>query len=331
MAKIAIITDIHANLHALELVLKDIEKKGVDQIICLGDIVSKYYYPKEAVDLVRDCASIVIMGNCDEHIATEVYKDADGRPIVDHLDPNGRPIYKYKYRWARGLLGEERIEYLKNLDVEAQISVGKALVSLHHANPRNPSDLDAMFNPLFKGNEKGNYKDKIITDYREMLPKDDKPGVTIVGHTHQAYIGVEQDGEFVIDENPEEGRIILPGDRAIMNAGSAGELNSYRLNGDKVEGTILPYLTYILLDDANLEEGFHARVVRVPYQEGIKQVFFDSISNQKRGLFPYSPGDTRRIADSIIAQNPGDEELRQELERKQEENNAVEQVRRTMR
>ena len=54
MTKIAIISDIHANIDALNLVLKDIEKRGVDKIICLGDLVTKYFYPAEVVDAINE-------------------------------------------------------------------------------------------------------------------------------------------------------------------------------------------------------------------------------------------------------------------------------------
>ena len=51
--KIAIISDIHGNLEALKATLKDIEKRKVDKIICLGDIIAKGVHPKECISLIR--------------------------------------------------------------------------------------------------------------------------------------------------------------------------------------------------------------------------------------------------------------------------------------
>lgn len=51
--KIAIISDIHGNLEALKATLKDIEKRKVDKIICLGDIIVKGVHPKECISLIR--------------------------------------------------------------------------------------------------------------------------------------------------------------------------------------------------------------------------------------------------------------------------------------
>ena len=65
--KIAIISDIHGNLEALKATLKDIEKRKVDEIICLGDIIAKGIHPKECIQLVRKKCEIVLQGNCDLH------------------------------------------------------------------------------------------------------------------------------------------------------------------------------------------------------------------------------------------------------------------------
>ncbi|MET0959221.1 MAG: metallophosphoesterase family protein, partial [Psychrobacillus psychrotolerans] len=68
MSKIAIISDIHGNLTALESVLKDIEKRGVNQIFCLGDLVGKGPRGSECIELVRKHCDEVIYGNWDVFI-----------------------------------------------------------------------------------------------------------------------------------------------------------------------------------------------------------------------------------------------------------------------
>ncbi|MCP4179694.1 MAG: metallophosphoesterase [bacterium] len=54
MKKIAIISDIHGNIPALESVLEDIKKRNIDSIFCLGDLAGKGPSAAEAVDLVKD-------------------------------------------------------------------------------------------------------------------------------------------------------------------------------------------------------------------------------------------------------------------------------------
>ncbi|HID23813.1 MAG TPA: metallophosphatase family protein, partial [Planctomycetaceae bacterium] len=61
----AIISDIHANLEALEAVLQDIRTQGIEEVYCLGDIVGYGPNPCECVDLVMDC-KVVLLGNHDQ-------------------------------------------------------------------------------------------------------------------------------------------------------------------------------------------------------------------------------------------------------------------------
>ncbi|HWI51227.1 MAG TPA: metallophosphoesterase family protein [Symbiobacteriaceae bacterium] len=63
--RIALFSDIHSNFHALEAVLADIALRGVDRMICLGDITLKGPLPKECVDRVRGLGCPVVLGNAD--------------------------------------------------------------------------------------------------------------------------------------------------------------------------------------------------------------------------------------------------------------------------
>lgn len=68
--KIAIISDIHANLEALKATMKDIEKRKVNKIICLGDTISKGVHPKECIEIIKNKCDIILRGNCDRHFST---------------------------------------------------------------------------------------------------------------------------------------------------------------------------------------------------------------------------------------------------------------------
>ena len=63
--RIAVISDIHANLHALEAVLAAVDADGVDELWCLGDLVGYGPRPNECVALVRERASTCLVGNHD--------------------------------------------------------------------------------------------------------------------------------------------------------------------------------------------------------------------------------------------------------------------------
>jgi len=64
----AIISDVHANLAALEQVLRCVEREHCDQIICLGDNVGYGPYPNECVDKVHAAAAVTLAGNHDHAI-----------------------------------------------------------------------------------------------------------------------------------------------------------------------------------------------------------------------------------------------------------------------
>ena len=62
----ALISDIHGNLEALEVVLEDIQQQDVDEIYCLGDIIGYGPNPRECIDLVMQHCKVTLLGNHDE-------------------------------------------------------------------------------------------------------------------------------------------------------------------------------------------------------------------------------------------------------------------------
>jgi len=78
--KIGVISDIHANLEALESVLKSIETDRVDKIVCLGDIVGYGASPKECCEIIMSVCDVCVVGNHDaavtERMDYSYYYDA---------------------------------------------------------------------------------------------------------------------------------------------------------------------------------------------------------------------------------------------------------------
>ena len=66
--KRALISDIHANLGALEAVLRDIQQQGVTEIFCLGDVIGYGPNPCECLDEVISRCLITILGNHDRKV-----------------------------------------------------------------------------------------------------------------------------------------------------------------------------------------------------------------------------------------------------------------------
>lgn len=292
MTKIAVISDIHANKHGFDLVLKDIEKKNVDRIICLGDSVVKNYYPAYVVDGVKENCDIVVKGNCDHLVATNE-----------------------NYKFARGELGIDRIDYLTNLPEKEQLKILKNSLEKYNINlfHSNPNDLEGMFNPNFKYNYLTKYKDREIKDYKNMF-LDENPQITIVGHTHDNFIGVEKNNKFKLKKGLSA--TISDTQRAIINVGSAGE-HSKMVKNKKGEFVprIDPFLTYLIIDDSK-KEGLHVEMQYVPYKDELIKVGEDMIKRQFENLIPHCPEDTKKVFDSLESMGVEKSEIYEEYKRR---------------
>ena len=77
--KYALISDIHANLDALEQVLKDARAHGAEQIVCLGDVVGYGPRPAETLARVREACAVVLAGNHDDAVSER----ADSSAFID--------------------------------------------------------------------------------------------------------------------------------------------------------------------------------------------------------------------------------------------------------
>ena len=81
--RIAIISDIHNNLYALDAVLADIEDRIVDKVVCLGDLVGYLTDPNGVIETIKKCDMTVIQGNHDQKIALA---ERDETSALDGLD-----------------------------------------------------------------------------------------------------------------------------------------------------------------------------------------------------------------------------------------------------
>lgn len=169
MDKIAIISDIHANITALNAVLKDIEERKISHIYCLGDLVAKGVNPDIVIDIIKEKCEVVVRGNCDNAIGSE--------------------RAKLKKFWSTEKIGEERRKYLANLPVMYEFYLSGQLVRLFHAAPQG---LEYIFNPLYL-NEGGRYENYELDSIEKLFENtefigknknDEVPDIVGYGHIH---------------------------------------------------------------------------------------------------------------------------------------------------
>lgn len=122
--KYAIISDLHANLEALQAVLGDATAR-VDAVVCLGDIVGYNANPRECLRLVQETCALVIAGNHDQ--------SACGRRDYHDFNDWARQAMD----WTREQLSVEEINYLSGLPGTALFGEGWLAA---HGSPRHTDE-----------------------------------------------------------------------------------------------------------------------------------------------------------------------------------------------
>ncbi len=191
--KIAILSDIHANLLALEACLKDAEREQVDQLLSLGDLVGYGPQPEEVVRLVSALDIKSVMGNHDyavNAVRAEKWFNPQARTVV---------------ALTRRLLSEESLEFLKGLPLTMTTN-GALLV---HGFPPN-----SFKTYLYMVPERG------IKRVLSSLEQD----IVLVGHTHELFsYRLKPTGELRVKPLVDGTIALYPGERYIINAGSVGQ------------------------------------------------------------------------------------------------------------
>ncbi len=138
--RIAIISDIHSNLEALEQSLAIIKTRKIDEIFCLGDIIGYGANPNECIALIRESTSHILLGNHDE-AAVDLGK-------TEYFNPFARRAAE----WTHAQLSVESQEFVRKLP----FSVTLDGIHLVHSSPYEPeewhyiiSPADAQFNFAF--------------------------------------------------------------------------------------------------------------------------------------------------------------------------------------
>jgi diadenosine tetraphosphatase ApaH/serine/threonine PP2A family protein phosphatase len=190
--RIAIISDIHGNLEALEAVLADIEAQHIDENLCLGDIVGYGVSPNECLELVKAKCPLVLLGN---HDAAAV-----GLLSTHHFNIHA----KIAIEWTTENLSKAGKAYLQALPLR-KVQHGSTFV---HATPYEPnmwyyitSLEEAAFNFQFY-----------------------ETPVCYVGHTHIPIIIVlDKERELYVHQDARVSFADKPEARLLINVGSVGQ------------------------------------------------------------------------------------------------------------
>jgi diadenosine tetraphosphatase ApaH/serine/threonine PP2A family protein phosphatase len=187
--KTALLSDVHANLEALQAVLEVVDARGATRLICLGDVVGYGASPNECLDLIRQRSEVVLLGNHDSA--------SSGGPEAARFNPNA----KSAALWTAKVLSPKNRETLRGLPLSRRVEPYFYV----HASPAAPRDWEYIFDqfdaePQFQ----------FFTEH-----------ACFIGHTHQPAI-FERSSSGCVSLPPTSLRFD-PVHRYIVNVGSVGQ------------------------------------------------------------------------------------------------------------
>ncbi len=187
--KIAVVSDIHANLHALEAVLADIAKESPDEVWSLGDVVGYGAFPNRCASLLAAQTTVGLAGNHD--------LAATGRLSIGDFSADAA----IAARWTLGELDGNAREYLTSLPSELKLPGA----DLFHGSPRDPVWDYVLSNETA----------------REALFLTTAP-IVLVGHTHVP-LALAEDGKDLVGGIATDGAEVELDGRWLLNPGSVGQ------------------------------------------------------------------------------------------------------------
>jgi predicted phosphodiesterase len=236
VGRIAIISDIHANLEALEAVLADLEKKKASKIYCLGDIVGYGPSPREVLEIVKAVANESVRGNHEILVCrtapNNVHPDAlkAAEWTRKKLLPGVHAPEALKERWG----------WLKALP--ATEDLGEILLA--HGTPRD------CFTYVLAARDAERVFDQQMGDAR----------ILFIGHSHVPAVWYTDGGPVLVAPGEKKKRYTFAeSHRIIVNVGSVGQPRDHD-----------PRACYVLLHD---DLSFEYRRVEYDCEKTAKKIF----------------------------------------------------------
>jgi predicted phosphodiesterase len=189
--RVAVISDVHANLHALEAVLAAVERQRPDAVWCLGDTVGYGPQPSRCCALVEDRADVSLCGNHD--------LGALGRLPLEDFQPEACEAA----RWTGTVLEDGSRSWLESLEPTALMEEA----ALYHASPRDPV-----------------WEYVLTPDAVEGALERARRSLVLVGHSHVALAVARTDGRLQ-GGLAEDGTVLelRSGSAWLVNPGSVGQ------------------------------------------------------------------------------------------------------------
>lgn len=195
--RIGIISDIHANLEALEAALAVYDKHPVDYLACLGDVVGYGAQPNECCDLVRKYADVTVLGNHDAAVCGRMDYSYYRAAAREALDWHARQLSDANMTWLRSLAYAARLE--------------EHGIAFCHGSPLALEEFEYIF---------------VLDQMRDVVSAHAQQApVTFIGHSHlcKSFSYDARSAEEVLNT-----RFALEGDRKyIITVGSVGQPRDY--------------------------------------------------------------------------------------------------------
>ena len=166
--RVAVITDIHANLPALHAVLARIDELGIERVFCGGDLVGYGPDPDEICALIAERGIATIYGNYDYAIARDEHDCG-----CAYITARDRELGRRSVEWTLEHTAQASKDWLRELPFDLHFAVGTAAVHLVHGSPRKVNEY------LFE--------DKPARLY-ERLADAERDRVLVFGHTHKPWV-----------------------------------------------------------------------------------------------------------------------------------------------
>jgi putative phosphoesterase len=169
VTRVAVITDIHANLSALRASLDAIDQIGVEAIYCGGDLVGYGPHPNDVCRRIEQRRIPTIYGNYDYAISREM--DDCG---CAYVTPHDRELGQQSVRWTLAHTDQRSKDFMRELPFDLRFELGSMRVRLVHGSPRKVNEY------LFQ--------DKPARTFERIAALSDCD-VLVFGHTHKPWIG----------------------------------------------------------------------------------------------------------------------------------------------
>jgi predicted phosphodiesterase len=195
--RIALLADVHGNLHALDAVLERLADEGVEAYVCAGDLVGYGPAPDECIARIAALPGVCVVGNHD--------LIALGRLTTDRCIP----LAEESLQWTASRLDPASRSYLESLPATAAMGS----VTVAHGSLSDPQEYVRR-------------PDQFASQFRELALRAPNAEILVLGHTHQPLAVGERRGVLL---RGEAGIAALSaGERYLVNPGSVGQSRDRR-------------------------------------------------------------------------------------------------------